>query len=194
MRPGVDVDARLGARRRRACPGSALMTVGSPRNGALLGDGGELARELAEGQVLGALADQAEGGDVPERGGAAVAEDDLVALGEAEQLGEALAHRADEVLHRRLAVRGAEHRAAERGEGLELLGADLGRAGAEPAVGGQEVGGDGDAWRRSVTGFTLRVAAVGGAGGGRLTPLSGLQSGTPVRLWREVPTRSRSAC
>ena len=96
----------------------------------------ELGRELAEGEVLGALADQAERRDVPERGRAAVAEDDLVALGQAEQLGQALADGADEVLDRRLAVGGAEHGAAEGGEVVDLLGADLGGAGAEAAVRG----------------------------------------------------------
>jgi hypothetical protein len=93
--------------------------------------------------VLGAVAHQAEGGDVPEGGGPAVAQDDLVALGEAEQVGDALAHGADEVLHRGLAVRGAEDRGAQRGEVLDLLRADLAGAGAEAAVPGQEVGGKG---------------------------------------------------
>ena len=63
-------------------PGSALTIVESPRNGAP-GDR-ELRRELPEAEVLGALADQAEGRDVPERRRPAVAEDDLVALGQRE--------------------------------------------------------------------------------------------------------------
>jgi hypothetical protein len=37
-------------------------------------------------QMLAAPLDEAEGGDVPEAGGAAVAEDDLVAVGQAEQV------------------------------------------------------------------------------------------------------------
>ena len=160
MRPRVDVDAGLGARAAASVPGSALTIVGSPRNGRRCGDVGELARELAEGEVLGALADQAEGGDVPERRRAAVAEDDLVALGQGEEVAQALADLADEVLDRRLAVRGAEHRAAEGGEVVELLGAHLGGAGAEPSVGGQQLGRDGDGrghgWRFG-HGFTLGV-------------------------------------
>ena len=51
-----------------------------------LGDRGELLRELAEGEVQGAALDQAEGGRVPERGRAAVAERDLVALGSEKRL------------------------------------------------------------------------------------------------------------
>ena len=54
-------------------------------------DGGELRRELAEHQMLGALLDDAEGGRVPEQGAAAGAEQHLVAVGEREQLGEPLA-------------------------------------------------------------------------------------------------------
>ena len=50
------------------------------------GDGGELLRELAEGQVQRAPLDQPEGRGVPEGGRAAVAERDLVAVGQREQL------------------------------------------------------------------------------------------------------------
>ena len=48
----------------------------------------ELGTELAERQGLRAVADQREGGDVPERGRPAIAEDDRVALGEREQVDE----------------------------------------------------------------------------------------------------------
>ena len=65
------------------------MTWGSSRWGAACGRGGELGRELAERQVLAAPLDEAEGGDVPEAGGAAVAEHHLVAVGEREQLAQA---------------------------------------------------------------------------------------------------------
>jgi len=115
--------------------------------------------------VLGSLPDQAERGDVPEGGRPAVAEDDLVAVGEAEQLGEALAHGAHEVLDRGLSVGGAHHGAAEGGEVLQLLGAHLAGAGAEAPVAGQEVGGDVD--RSGVGhGFTFGVGPVGRSYGG----------------------------
>ena len=72
-------------------PGGDSMTIGSSRNGGVAGDRGELRRELAEHEVLGAPLDEAERGGIPERGAAAVAEQDLVAVGQREQLGEALA-------------------------------------------------------------------------------------------------------
>ena len=128
VRPGVDVDARLGARRRAACPGSALMTVGSARNGAFWVTAGELGGELAEGQVLGALADQAERRDVPERGRPAVAEHDLVAVGQANSSARPSRTRPTRFLTGGLPVRGAEQRRARRRPGLDLLGAHLARA------------------------------------------------------------------
>ena len=86
--------------------------------------------------------DQAERRGVEEGVRAADAEDDLVAVGQREQLGEALAQAADEVLDRRLPVRRAHQRVAGRGECGERLGADLGRAGPEASVAGQQLGGD----------------------------------------------------
>ena len=71
---------------------------------------GELLRELAVGEVQGAVAHEPGGGGVPEGGGAAVAERDLVAVGQAEELAEAVADAADQVADRRLAVRGAHQR------------------------------------------------------------------------------------
>ena len=98
-----------------ASPGSASTTIGSARKGAAGGRLGELLRELAVGQVQGALADQPGRGGLPERGRAAVAERDLVAVGEAEQLAEAGADAPDQVPHRRLAMRGAhQSRTARR--------------------------------------------------------------------------------
>ena len=85
VRPGVGVDARLGLRC-RAGAGLALDDGRVAEERRLLGRLGELAAELAERQVLAALADQPEGRDVPERRRAAVAEHDLVALGQLEQL------------------------------------------------------------------------------------------------------------
>ena len=67
-----------------------------------------------------------------------------MAGGQAEELREALPHRAHELLHRRLAVGGAEQAGPGARHGLDLCRADLGGAGAEAAVGGQQVLGDGD--------------------------------------------------
>lgn len=100
--------------------------------------------ELAEHVVLAALADEAEGGCVPERGGAPVAEHDLPALAQAEQLVQALPHRTDEVLHRRLPMRRAEQVAVGLGEREHLFGAHLGRATSEPSVGRQQIARDDD--------------------------------------------------
>ena len=62
----------------------------SSRNGAPRGDLGELGRELAEASGAGARSrTSAEGGGVPERRRAAVAERDLVAVGQREQLAQA---------------------------------------------------------------------------------------------------------
>lgn len=118
---------------------------------------GELRPELAEGQVLGTALDEAERGGVPERGRAAVAEDDLVALGDLEQVGEAGADAADQVLDGLLAVRGAEDRGAARHEGLELCAADLRRSAAEATVGGEEFGRDDDVCHAPILTTTIRL-------------------------------------
>ena len=110
----------------------------------LLGDRRELGAELAVGQVQRTLLDQAERRRIPERSGAAVGQHHLVALGQREQVGETRADRADDVLHRRLAVGGANHRRSDVDQRLQLLGAHLRRSAAEPAVGGQQLCGDGD--------------------------------------------------
>ncbi len=88
LRPGVDVDAGLGLGR-RAGARLGLDDGGVREERRLVGGGGELRAELAEGQVLGLVLHQAEAGNVPERGGPADAEDDLIALGSAEELAEA---------------------------------------------------------------------------------------------------------
>ena len=103
---------------------------------------GELAGELAEHEVLAAPLDEPERGDVPEHRRAAVAEHDLPPVGQGEQLGEAAADVADEVLDRRLAVRRADDRRRRGDDGVDLLGSHLRRSAAEPAVGGQQLGGD----------------------------------------------------
>ncbi len=123
MRPGVNVDAvhRL---RQRAGAGGHVANVGSlkPR---CLRSGCELAAELAEHEVLTPVLDEAEGRGIPERRRSAVADDDLVARRKVEQLGEVRADICDEVLHGRLAVRGAEERRSTCDQRLELRTAHL---------------------------------------------------------------------
>ena len=84
--PGVDVDALLGRRRTASEPGSLAITDGAASHGAAAAAVANFAENSPKRQVLALLADQAEGRDVPERGGAAVAEHDLVAVGQREQL------------------------------------------------------------------------------------------------------------
>lgn len=141
MGVGVDVHARLGRRLGvRARVGGDDGRLGEP--GGELGGLRELGTELAEGEVLGLVVDQAVGRDVPEGGGAAVAEDDLVAVGEREQVAHALADLADQVLDRGLAVGGAEQGGTGRGQRVQRLRAHLGGARAETSVGGLDVSGD----------------------------------------------------
>ncbi len=94
--------------------------------------------------MLGLVLDQAVGGDVPEGGGAAVAQDHLVPLGEGEQVAYALADPADQVLDRGLAVGGAQQGGTGGGERVERLRAHLGGASAESTVGGLDVSGNPD--------------------------------------------------
>lgn len=63
------------------------------------GCGGELGAELAEAQVMAALGDEPEGGRIPECRCAAVAEQDLVPIGQAEQFGQTVAQLTDQELH-----------------------------------------------------------------------------------------------
>jgi hypothetical protein len=76
----VEVHAGLGDRERVAARLGLHHSWVVEEGGGLRGRG-ELRAELAEGQVLRLLRDQPEGGDVPELGGPAVAEDHLVAVG-----------------------------------------------------------------------------------------------------------------
>ena len=141
VRPGVGVDAVLGDRdRTRAGLAADHRGVGEPRRGG--GRRRELRGELAEGEVLALLADQPERGDVPERRRPAVAQHHLVVGRHREQLGQALADPAHDLAHGRLPVGGAHQRGARRGQRVEVAGLDLRGSGAEPSVGGLEVGGD----------------------------------------------------
>ena len=125
------VGAGLGEQERR------LLEVRGGRGGL-----GELRRELPEAQVLAAPVDEPERGGVPERRGAAVAEEHLVAVGEGEQLGQPVAQASDLELDPGLAVRRAEVVGRRVDQGRDCLRPHLGGAAAEPPVGGEQVGRD----------------------------------------------------
>ncbi len=108
------------------------------------GRGRELRGELPEAQVLAALVDQAEGGHVPEAGGAPVAQHHLVAVGQRQQLGQAVAQLRHREADTRLAMAGAQVAGGHAGQRVHRLGTDLGGAAAEPAVGGSQAGRDRD--------------------------------------------------
>ena len=133
MREGVEIDAvlgrGLGVRAGVGCDDGRLTEVGGGRRSV-----GELRREFTEHEVLAPLLDEPERGDVPEHGGAAVAEHDLPPVGQREERGEARADAADQVLHGRLPVRRPQHRRLGCHERVDLLGANLGRAAAETPV------------------------------------------------------------
>lgn len=112
--------------------------------GGLLGGGGELRPELPERQELCAVADEAEGRDVPERGRSAVAENDLIAVGQGEELRETRAEATHLGLHGLLAVRRAQVGAGHVEQPAHLLAAHLGRTRAEASIARQEIGGDDD--------------------------------------------------
>ena len=169
VRPGDDVGPRIGGRSGRVARlGRHDDRVGEERRlGRRLR---ELRGELPVGEVQRAVAHEAERGRVPECGRAAVAERHLVAVREREQLAQPFAHARDELLHRRLAVGRAEHRAALGGEPRQRLGTHLGRPAAEAAVerlqvvGDHQFGGDRGVWRH---GSVLAVMPVGAPVAGR---------------------------
>src|SRR5699024_5670016 len=136
--------------------------------GCAVGGLRELLTELAEGRMRGAAADEAEGGDVPEHRGSAVSEHHLVAFGQVEQIGQAGADAADEVLHRSLGVAGAEHRRRGLVGGPDRGGADAGRAGPEASVGGQEF-----VWDRYLRRSHSRHSTAGWPGPGISPPYAG---------------------
>src|SRR5262249_29170798 len=107
MRNRVRIDARLGDQL-----GSGARSSGPNRRGTEEGRGGdptrELRTELAEGSELRPLADQPERRNIPERGGAPDPEHDLVPLGQAEEVGEALPEPPDLRSDRLLPVRSAQ--------------------------------------------------------------------------------------
>ena len=91
MGQGVEVDRRVGHRQRVGAD-LGLDDLGVLQVRRRLGAGGELRGELAEAEVLALLLDQPERGGVPEAGRPPVAEDDLVAVGQREELAHPGAH------------------------------------------------------------------------------------------------------
>ena len=84
--------------------------------------------------------DKRRAGDVPERAGAAVAQHDLIAVGNLEEIRQAFADGADHLLDRGLAVRGAQKIARARIERLDLLRTDFARPRAETSILRKHVG------------------------------------------------------
>ena len=77
-------------------PGRRSITTASASHGRRCGAAANFEENSPKVRCWLRSLDQAERRDVPERRGAAVAEHDLVALGQREQLGEPLAHPADQ--------------------------------------------------------------------------------------------------
>ena len=108
-----------------------------PRCG--LSSGGELGSEPAEHGVLRALVDERVRREVEEGDRATVAEDDLIPLGQAEQVSQAVAYAVNQVPDGSLAVRGAHQAVSAGRESLEATLGHLGGARAESSVGRQQV-------------------------------------------------------
>src|SRR5438132_3048809 len=109
--------------------------------------------------MLAAPLDEPEGGCIPEHGGAAVAEEHLVAVGQREEGAQSVAQPAHHRPHARLAVARAEVdgcRGAQRGDSL---GAHLGRPAPEAAVAREQVGWESD---------------IGGSGLGHCASIAGM--------------------
>ena len=94
--------------------------------------GGEFRAERAPGTERCAGGDEARAGHVPERGGAAVAQDDLVVVGDRQEGAQSFLQRGNHASHGRGAVGGAHEE--WRGQCLDLRGAHLGGAAAEASV------------------------------------------------------------
>ena len=88
--------------------------------------------------------DQRSAGHVPERRGAAVAQHDLVVVGNAEEFGQPRANRPDDLLDGGLAVRCAQNRGGAGVQRLHLFGTDLARSRTEASVLGQHGWGNRD--------------------------------------------------
>ena len=138
MGPRDDVDVGIADRRGRVARGRGhLDRVGEERRPGR--DARELLGELAVDEVQRAMPDEPAGGGVPERGRTPVAEHDLVAVGECEQVAQTVADPPNEVLDRCLAVR-RSHQIVPSSQSSQCLGTHLGRSAAETPVGGLEMG------------------------------------------------------
>ena len=89
MGEAVGVDVRVGRPASGGCPASETMISGSSRKGADRVHAANLEENSPKRQVLASCLDETEGGGVPESGRATVAEHDLVAVGQREELGQA---------------------------------------------------------------------------------------------------------
>jgi hypothetical protein len=87
------------------------------------------------------LANQTGGEHIPESGGPAITEDDLVTIRQGKQLREALPHPTDEVSHGSLPVRGPQHRLM-RDEVVDLFCSNFAGTCSKAAIEGTNVGGD----------------------------------------------------
>ena len=101
---------------------------------------GELRAERAPGAERRARGDEARAGHVPECRGAAVAQDDLVVLGDRQEGAQSFLQRGDHASNGGSAVGGSHEE--RRGKCLDLRGAHLGGAAAETSVSGKDVLGD----------------------------------------------------
>ena len=84
MRAAVRIDAGLSPEG-RSVAGISGEDGRIAKERGILNAACELGAELTEGEELGAVLDEAEGSDIPECRRAAIAEDDLVAVGEGEE-------------------------------------------------------------------------------------------------------------
>src|SRR6185437_12809723 len=141
------------------------------------------------------LADEPGCGGIPEGGRPAVAQGDLVAVGQAEELTEPLTNPRDKVLDRRLAVRGPHQLVLTRQPG-EGLGPHLRGAAAEAAVGRLQRVGDLNkcsCHRFNVLGGKARVpsGAWGRVAARPKGPAAPGACGIPTTsTWRNLCTRS----
>src|SRR5687768_13460624 len=92
--------------------------------------------------MLAAPLDETEGQGVPESGGSADSEGNLISVGQREEVRDALPKTPDQVFHGGLAVARSKQAGGGLSQGGHGLGTDLGGAGTEPAVRRPELWGD----------------------------------------------------
>ena len=126
-------------------PASALTTLGGVRWGAAATAAANFPENSPNRACALCRVIKREQRHIPEQGGPAVAQHHLVSIGQAEQLAQSCANRADQILDRSLPMGGPQQSGPARREVAHRLGPDLGWSGAEPAVRGQQVGGNPEA-------------------------------------------------